>query len=170
MLERSDERLVARTAALTLRNAPRPDVGPSLIPESVPAELAVESKTRLARTRPNEAGAFTISFENPRGIDLEPEKHQVVFQVFVGVSQKPLRETIFRQLEIRDGRYEVPVIISPEWIDDSRVSITFLTIQPDHDVWVKSFFHEGKGGGYKGLWMGDGGLLPAIPFAPQGGE
>ena len=57
--------------------------------------------------------------------------------------------------------------IPPGWIDDSRVSVTFLTIQPDHDAWVKSFFHEGRGGGYMGLWTGDGGLLPAIPFAPR---
>ena len=131
----------------------------------MPAASAVESKARLARTRPNEAGECTISFENPRGFNLEPGKHQVIFQVFVGVSQKPIRERIFRQLEIRDGRYEVPVAIPPAWIDDSRVSVTFLTIQPDHDAWVKSFFLEGKGGGYTGLWTSDGGSLPAIPYA-----
>ena len=168
--ERSDERLAAKSAMLTLRNSPRPDLGRSLIPESVPAASAIASKTRLARTKPNEAGEFTISFENPRGFDLEPGKHQVIFQVFVGVSQKPIRAKILRQLEIRDGRYEVPVTIPPEWIDDSRVSITFLTIQPDHDAWVKSFFQEGKGGGYSGLWTSDGGLLPAIPYATRGDD
>ena len=113
---------------------------------------------------------FTIAFENPKGFDLEAGKHQVIFQVFVGVSRKPIREKIFRQLEIRDGRYEVPVRIPPEWIDDSRVSITFVSIQPDHDTWVKAFFHEGKGTGYSGLWTSDGGLLPAIPYASPGAE
>jgi hypothetical protein len=168
--ERSDGRLAARSAVLTLRNSPRPDSSRSLIPELVPATSAVESKARLARTRPNEAGECTISFENPRGFNLEPGKHQVIFQVFVGVSQKPTREKILRQLEIRDGRYEVPVAIPPGWIDDSRVSVTFLTIQPDHDAWVKSFFLEGKGGAYTGLWTSDGGLLPAIPYAMRDGE
>lgn len=132
VLERGEERLVARSATLTLWNAPRPDVGPSL----VPADPAIASKTRLARTRPNEVGELTISFENPQGVALEPGKHQVIFQVFVGASREPIREKIFRHLEVSDGRYEVPVTIPPEWIDDSRISITFVTIQPDHDAWV----------------------------------
>ena len=73
---------------------------------------------------------------------------------------------IFRQLEIREnGRYEVPVTIPREWIDDSRVSITFVTVQPDHDAWVKAYFHEGRGTNYSGLWTGEGNLLTAIPFA-----
>ena len=112
-------------------------------------------------------GKCTISFENPAAVELVPGEHQVIFQVVVGVSQKPIREKIFRQIEARrDGRYEVPVKIPPDAIDDSRVSITFLTIQPDHDAWVRAFFHEGKGTGYKGMWQSDGGLLTAIPFAP----
>ncbi len=118
----------------------------------------------MARTRPNEAGEFTIAFENPRGVDLVTGKHQVIFQVFVGVSQEPIREKIFKQLEVRDGRYEVPVKIAPEFIDDSRVSLTFISIQPNHDAWVKSFFHDGKGTSYSGIWAGDGDILPAIPF------
>ncbi len=119
----------------------------------------------LARTRPNDAVEFTISFENPRGFELAPGKHQVIFQVFVGASQRPIREKIFRQLEIlRDGRYEMPVKIPAEWIDDSRVSISFGSIQPDHDAWVQAFFHDGKGTSYSGIWTGDGGLLRAIPF------
>ena len=60
--------------------------------------------------------------------------------------------------------------IPPEWIDDSRVSVTFLTIQPDHDAWVKSFFLEGKGEVYTGLWTSEGGLLPAISYAMRDGE
>jgi hypothetical protein len=170
VLEWNDRRLVAKTATLTLRNSPRQDPGRSLIPESVPAASAIESKTKLARTKPNESGELTISFENPRGFDLEPGKHQVIFQVFVGVSQKPIRAKILRQLEIRSGRYEVPVTIPPAWFDDSRVSITFLTIQPDHDAWVKAFFQEGKGVGYSGLWTYDGGLLPAISHETRGDD
>jgi hypothetical protein len=74
------------------------------------------------------------------------------------------------RFELEDIPTTYRVAIPAEWIDDSRVSITFLTIQPDHDAWVKSFFREGKGGGYKGFWTSDGGILPAIPLAPQGGE
>ncbi len=171
VLERSDERLVAKSAVLTLRNSPRQDLSHSLISESVPVAPARESETRLARTRPNDRGEFTISFENPRGFELTPGKHQVIFQVFVGASQKPIREKILRQLEIsREGRYEVPLRISPEWIDDSRVSITFVSIQPNHDAWVKAFFHDGKGTGYSGIWTADGDLLPAIPFVTRDGK
>ena len=165
--ERSDTRLVAKTATLTLQNPPRQDPSLSLIREPIPSASAVASPTKLARTRPDEGGGFSVTFENPDGFDLAPGKHQVIFQVFVGVSQKPIREKIFRQLDVREGRYEERVKIRPEWIDDSRVSITFVTIQPDHDAWVRSFFHEGKGTAYKGLWTGDGGMLPAISFASQ---
>jgi hypothetical protein len=169
--EQSDQRLVAKSAVLTLRNSSHQGLSQSLVTESVPVALAHESKTRLARTRPNDAGEFTISFENPPGYELAPGKHQVIFQVFVGASQKPIREKIFRQLEIRrDGRYEVPVKIRPEWIDDSIVSITFVSIQPNHDAWVRSFFHDGKGTSYQGLWAGDGGLLPAIAFDTRKSE
>ena len=169
VLQKTKVLLAAKTAVLTLCNSPRPDPSRSLITESVPV-APEQTPTRLARTRPNEAGEFTITFENPSGVDLVPGKHQVVFQVFVGVSQNPIRQKIFRQLNIRDGRYEVPVKISPEWIDDSRVSLTFLTIQPAHDAWVKSFFHDGKGTSYKGLWTGDGAILSAIPFEVRDGK
>ena len=152
VLERSDRRLVARSAVLTLRNTPRPDLSRSLIQESIPVAPAQESATRLARTRPNAEGEFTISFENPRGFKLEPGKHQVIFQVFVGASRKPIRQKIFKQLDVlSEGRYRVSVKIDPEWIDDSRVSLTFVTIQPDHDAWVRSFF-TGQGTKYRGIW------------------
>ena len=94
----------------------------------------------------------------------------MIFQVFVGVSQQPIREKIFRQLDIREGRYEIPLQIAPEWLDDSRVSITFVSIQPDHDAWVKAFFHEGRGTSYSGIWTGDGGMLAAIPFESERGN
>jgi hypothetical protein len=171
VVERSDRLLVARSAVLTLRNASRQDPSRSLILESVPVAPAEPSITRLARTRPNGAGEFVISFENPRGYDLAPGEHQVIFQVFVGASQKPIREKIFHQLDVRrDGRYRVPMKVRPDWIDDSRVSITFVSIQPEHDTWVRSFFLEGKGTGYSGLWVGDGGLLPEVPFEAAGGR
>jgi len=47
VLERSDTRLVAKSAVLTLRNSPRQDLSHSLITESVPVAPARESKTRL---------------------------------------------------------------------------------------------------------------------------
>jgi hypothetical protein len=168
--ERSNILLAATSAVLTLTNAPKPDVGESLIKDSVPAAASGKSKTRLARTRPNDAGEFSISFENPRGFELARGKHQVIFQVFVGTSQKPIRERIFKQLDIRDGRYEVPVRIPPELVDDSRVSITFVSIQPNHDEWVKSFFREGKGTKYEGIWTGESSVLPAIPYSMAGGR
>ncbi|HET6881036.1 MAG TPA: carboxypeptidase-like regulatory domain-containing protein [Pirellulales bacterium] len=165
VLEKSDGRLAVKSAVLTLTNAIHPDISRSLVNESVPTAPAVAFPTRLARSQANESGELVISFENPPGFDLVRGKHQVIFQVFVGASQRPIREKIFRQLDIEEGRYEVPVKISPELIDDSRVSITFVTIQPDHDAWVKAFFHEGKGTSYRGLWTSDGDILPAVPFA-----
>lgn len=164
--EVSDTLLSAKTATLTVRNTPRPDVSRSLIRDAVPS-AATESPTRLTRTRPDEAGNFVIAFENPRGLDLEPGKHQVILQVLVGASRRPIRERIFRQIDAHAGRYEVPLRVPPEWIDDSRVSLSFVTIQPDHDAWVRSFFLEGKGTSYKGLWAGDGGPIPAIPLVPK---
>ncbi len=161
--------LAVKMGVLTLRNRTDPEMSRSLIPESVPV-APEETSTRLARTRPNEAGEFIISFQNPRGIKLVPGEHQVIFQVFVGVSRQPIRQKIFRQLEIQDRRYHVPVKVAPEWIDDSRVSIVFLTIQPDHNAWVKSFFQDGKGTRYKGTWSEDSAILPAIPLTAQDGK
>ena len=94
----------------------------------------------------------------------------MIFQVFVGESQEPIRERIFRQLDIEEGGYEVPITIQPELIDDSRVSITFVTVQPDHDAWVKAFFDQGRGTTYRGIWSTDGDFLPAIPIAPPPGD
>ena len=159
--ERSDTLLSAKMATLTLRNA-KPDVSRSLIQESVPSSPAAASPTRLTRSRPNADGEFTLAFENPKGFDLEAGKHQVIFQVIVG---KPVRERIFRQLDVKAGRYEEKVKINPDWIDDSRVSITFVTIQPNHNDWVRAFFLEGKGTSYKGIWTADGGTMPEIAFA-----
>jgi len=163
--EHDDVLLSAKSAVLTLRNTPKPDISQSLIKDSVPAPVAAGmSRGSLARTRPNEAGEFSIVFENPRGFDLARGKNQVIVQVFVGESQKPVRDMILRQLDIREGRYEVPVKIRREWIDDSRVSITFVTIQPNHDEWVKKFFAGGKGTSYSGIWTGESAVVPAIPF------
>ena len=169
VLNQTKTLLAAKAATLTLRNSPRLDQRETLITESVPV-TPEDTPTRLRRTRPNEAGEFTISFENPRGEDLTPGVHQVVFQLFVGVSQQPIRKKILRQLDIRNGRYQVRVKLPPRSIDDSSVSITFLTIQPNHDAWIKSFFHDGSATGYKGLWTGDGATLPSIPFEVGDGK
>lgn len=61
----------------------------------------------------------------------------------------------------------MPVKIPPDWIDDSRYSITFLSLQPDHAAWVKSFFQDDKGTKYSGIWTGDDGFIPAILFDDQ---
>lgn len=163
--EQTGARLALKSAVLTLSNAAGVDVSRSLISEFVPAPAASGFPTRLSRGRADDAGQFTISFENPPGFDLVRGKHQIIFQIFVGASQKPIREKIFKQLDIEEGRYEVPVTVAPELIDDSRVSVTFVTIQPEHDAWVKAFFHDGKGTTYRGIWTSDGDILPAIPLA-----
>jgi hypothetical protein len=171
VLHRSDKLLVAKSAELTLRNSPLEDSSQSLIAESVPVERAYGPNTRLARTRPTESGEFLISFSNPRDCELEPGKQQVIFQLFVGASQKPIRERIFRQLEIhRDGRYQVPVKIRPEWIDDSQVSIAFVSIKPDHDAWAQALFHDGRGMHSSRIWRRDVCLLSAIPFEIRSGS
>ena len=64
----------------------------------------------------------------------------------------------------------MPVKIPPDWIDDSRVSITFVTIQPDHDAWVQAFFHDGKGPHSARLWRRDVCQLSAIPFEIRSGK
>lgn len=59
-------------------------------------------------------------------------------------------------------------ICADELVLRGRVSITFVTIQPGHDAWVRAFFHEGKGTSYRGIWTSDGDMLPAVPFeAPR---
>ena len=45
-----------------------------------------------------------------------------------------------------------------------------VSIQADHDAWVKAFFHEGKGTKYSGIWISDAAVLPAIPFEAQAGN
>ena len=56
---------------------------------------------------------------------------------------------IFKQLDIQSGRYEVPVTIPAVRVADSEVAVTFVTIQKEHDAWVKAFFLEGKGTSYQ---------------------
>jgi hypothetical protein len=166
VVERRDTLLTARSATLTLRNTPKEDAGESLAPEAVPADAAAPTQIRLARTRPSDAGAFVVSFENPRGLALEKGKHQVIVQVFVG--GKPDVEPVLRHLDIQAGRYEVPVTAPPARLDDSRVSVTFVTVQPNHDEWIKAFFKEGRGMGYQGVWFAERGTLPAIPLVATG--
>ena len=48
--------------------------------------------------------------------------------------------------------------IDPACLDDSRVSLTFVSVQPNHDAWVKTFF-QGAGTIYQGIWAGDGGYI-----------
>jgi hypothetical protein len=171
VLQRSDKLLVAKSAVLTLRNSPPKDSSQSLIAELVSVEWAYASNTRLARTPPTESGEFMISFPNPRDCELEPGKQRVIFQLFVGASENPIRERIVRQLEIRrDGRYQVPVKIRPEWIDDSQVSIAFVSIKPDHEAWVQALVHDGIRTHSSRIWRRDVCLLSAIPFEIRSGK
>lgn len=162
----NNRRLKAGAALLALSNSVQPESPLSLVPEEVPASPARPLETKLVRTRSAADGSVTFTFENPSGWVLAPEKHQVIFQVFVGVSHKPVTDRILKQLPVSpDGRYQVSVKIPPTDLDDSRVSITFVSIQPDHDAWVTAFFKEGRGTKYSGLWKSDGGLMPVIPLA-----
>ena len=56
--ERTDQRIVARSAVLTLRNAVGTEAGQSLIEESIPVAPAQPSPTKLVRTRPDNSGAL----------------------------------------------------------------------------------------------------------------
>jgi hypothetical protein len=169
IVENSPERLAVTSAVLTLSNRPLPDSPASLVVETIPATPARKSKTSLVRSRPNDHGEFEFTFENPKGLELVPGRHQIIFQVFAGISKRPIREKIFRQLEIEpSGHYTVPVKIDPALVDDSRVSLTFVSIQPQHETWVKDFFHFGKKTSYSGIWTQDGGPLSTIPWSRTG--
>ncbi|HEY2250805.1 MAG TPA: M56 family metallopeptidase [Planctomycetaceae bacterium] len=149
-----------------------PAVGESEEPAAVKASSSLEagkSKTNLKRTMPDGEGRFSVTFDNPltkrdaQRLTLDPEENQVIFQIFVKDADGKLVEKIFKQLAAREtGGYRVDVQVKPELIDTSTISLTFVTIQPEHDQWVKAFFHEGKGTSYKGLWSGDGGKLSAV--------
>jgi hypothetical protein len=127
------------------------------------------SKTDMTITRPDAEGRFTVSFQNPINENepgrwaLDPERHQVIFQVLVKDAEGKLQDRIFRQLAARptDG-YRETVQMKPEWFDHSSVSVTFVTIQPDHDTWVDDFFKKGTGTRYNGLWSADSGPLTKI--------
>lgn len=130
------------------------------------------SKTNMRISKPNAVGQFTIRFDNP--IDeykpgrwsLDPESHQVIVQVFVRDADGKLKKKVFRQIEARPvGDYEVDVTVDPKFFAYSKVSTTFVTIQPEHDKWVDDFFHKGRGTSYKGLWSGDAGELRKLPVA-----
>jgi hypothetical protein len=56
-----------------------------------------------------------------------------------------------------------------DW-EGSLALITFLTIQRNHNAWVKSFFDEEKGTSYKGTWTGDDVILPAIRLKTREGR
>lgn len=124
------------------------------------------SKTNLRITSPDVDGKFTVKFDNPQDDaeserwDLDAKKHQVIFQVAVNDPQGRLTNKIFQQLAAQPhGGYRVDVQVPSKSFEYSTVSVTFVTIQPDHDVWVSDFFHKGKKTNYHGIWSSDGGLL-----------
>jgi len=128
------------------------------------------SKANLRRTELDPTGRFAVTFDNPiaRGekgrLSLDPEKHQVIFQIFVKDAAGKLVEKIIRQRPAQeDGDYRVDVQVKPELFATSSVSVTFVTIQPEHDKWVQAFFHDGKGTKYSGMWIADGGNLAELP-------
>lgn len=132
-------------------------------------KVDAKSKTNLERTQADAEGRFTLTFDNPQAKGaakrqtLDPNKNQVIFQVFVKNAEGKLVEKIFKQLPAQKaGPYHVNVQVKPELVAHSRVSLTFVTIQPDHDQWVKAFFHKGKGTSYKGMWISDGQPLSEI--------
>jgi outer membrane protein assembly factor BamB/protocatechuate 3,4-dioxygenase beta subunit len=163
----TDARVHAAVARLVLD----PSAPAKPITKADAAQLAdaATSKTNLTRTQPDADGKFTLTFDNPiprranARMQLDPEKHQVIFQVFVRNAEGKLQEKIFKQLPARpNGGYHVNVQVPPDLIEHSSVSITFVTIQPEHDRWVKAFFHDGKGTSYSGMWSSDGGKLIGV--------
>jgi hypothetical protein len=163
ILERNDKLLSVKSAVLTLSNSPPADSRKSLVQEKVPSPRASDLKFKLARTVSNQTGEFKILFENPRGMDLKAGTHQAIVRVTIGKRGTKEYSTTLKQLEIQQARYEIPVTIPAAQVDDSKVSITFVTKQPEHDAWVKSFFQEGKGGPYSGIWTAEAATIPAIP-------
>ena len=85
LLERNESLLVAKSAALTLRNAPRQDLSKSLTTESVPVAPASEVKIRLARTRPNNNEFFL--FENAR-VRSQPGKNKAISRSLSAIKPK----------------------------------------------------------------------------------
>ncbi|MFL5329820.1 MAG: hypothetical protein ACJ8C4_12990 [Gemmataceae bacterium] len=146
--EQSDKRLAAKSATLTLSNTVHESVKQSLIQETVPGARASHLKFQLTRTPANAAGELTIQFENPRNMELKKGTHQAIVQVSIGKPGTPGHSTIVKQLDIRAGRYDLPVTFPRAQIADSKVGVTLVTIQKDHDAWVKSFFQEGQGTQY----------------------
>lgn len=158
-----------QTIEITLREMNSNDLGH--IPEH-------PSKINLRMTVPDAEGRFTVMFENPndeskgeRG-ELDPEKNQAVFQIHVKDAKGVLQEKIFKQLPAAaKGGYQVETQVPPELFATSTISVTFVTIQPNHDAWVTDFFHAGKKTTYSGMWSGEGGLLSRTaldggPYAP----
>jgi beta-lactamase regulating signal transducer with metallopeptidase domain len=155
------------------------------------------SKSNMKRTRPDAEGRFTLTFDNPltqlklgntRQADLgrfpftfdnpltppdggrwalDPEKHQVVLQINANDGGKRMVK-VLEQLSAREsGGYHVDIQIDPELIDESSVSVTFVTIQPEHDEWVKAFFVEGRGTSYRGIWAADSQQLAQVALNGQ---
>jgi hypothetical protein len=148
---------IAQAARLDIRLVEYPDGLPPHFP-SGPHNLD------LAITRPNRCGDFDVTFTNPPGWDLDPPKHQIAFQVFVYDADKKFIRADRRFLVYRaDGNYRQQVRVEPKYFDQSRVSISVYTRQPDNDKFIRDFFYGGSSG-YRGCWTGDGGELVELPI------
>jgi hypothetical protein len=74
-----------------------------------------------------------------------------------------LVEKTLKQVPAREeGGYQVNVQVMPKLIEHSSVSITFVTIQPEHDKLVQALIQEGKRTAYTGIWSSDGRTLPKL--------
>ena len=114
------------------------------------------------RTSPNAAGECKITFENPRGMDPKAARSGNGCRVDRQAGW-PESTKIFKQLDIESGRYEVPVTIPAVRVADSEVAVTFVTIQKEHDAWVKRSSWKAKVRRIRASWTEDHAMLPAIP-------
>ena len=124
------------------------------------------SRTNLRVSQPSERGDVTLRFDNPedrytgKPMSLDPEMHQVIFQVVSRDADGTITKKELRQIDAKEqGGYEQTAKVKPEDFDRTRVSMTFVTIQPNHDDWVDRFFQKGQDTSYKGMWTSDGALL-----------
>ena len=122
-------------------------------------------KLKLAITRPDEDGNFEVLFTNPVGSNLNPEDHEIAFKLSIRNREGQPKDTIVQFIDYeRDGKYRFPVQVLPAHFEYSSVGISIFAKQPKNEVFKQKFFIEGVGPSYRGIWVGDAGKLPELPF------
>ncbi|MEL6109931.1 MAG: carboxypeptidase-like regulatory domain-containing protein [Planctomycetota bacterium] len=134
-----------------------------LTPGEVDTYPLSRSRTNVRVTKSDDEQRVTVLFDNPQDnysgkpMSLSPQEHQVIFQVVTRDEAGGIERKLLRQLAAKErGGYEERIALDADQMDRSSISMTFVTIQPNHDQWVDRFFRQGKGTSYSGMWIGDG--------------